>query len=205
MKNLHTKKEAANNEKPIKIKKSVEISPEAKEERRLLTAFLLDQTEELIKERNARKQKIEAEKIQLRGGKVISQLEIKKFITSLLQNYPSIFPNNNPFFKHMFRLHPSLKGQDHTIYRKSRLAGVLLTRLTYDRFRIIVLPALRVLAMPDGIRITKCYKYLTQTGIELLIQYRNEANKMMKKYADGQWYEFYAEFCKKYKGQPRLF
>jgi len=191
--------------KSVKQKKSVEISPEAAEERRLLSAFLLDKTAELTKERNERKQKIEAANIELRSGKSVSILGIRTIITALMQNYPSIFPNDNPFFKNMFRLHPKLMGKDYKKYAKPRLAGRLLTALTYDLFEIEVLPALIVFAMPDGVWRTKCYKHLTQEGIDKLIKFRNQANKMMKKYEDGQWYEFYAAFCEKYKGQRRLF
>lgn len=51
--------EAEKNIKPKKTapKKITEISPEAAEERKLLSAFLLDKTEELRKERNERQKR----------------------------------------------------------------------------------------------------------------------------------------------------
>lgn len=198
-------KPATADEKSIKAKKIVEISPEAAEERRLLQAFLLHQTEELRKQRNERKQKIEEASIELRNGKFISRREIKEYVTSLMQDYPSIFPNDNPFFTNMFRLHPKLKGFNPHEYKKPRLAGRLLKKLTYDLFEIDVLPALIVFAMPDGIRLAKCYRYLTQPGIDKLIQFRDQANKLMEKYNDGEWHEFYAKFSEVYRKQPRLF
>ena len=192
-------------EKKQKVKRTFEISPKALEERRLLTAFLLDKKEELIHERNIRRDKIERDTIELRGGKSISRLQIRLLVTSLNQDYDAAFPNENPFFKHMFRLHPKLMGLDYNKYKKPRLAGRLLKRLTYDRFEIEVLPTLLVFAVIDGMWITKCYKHLTREGIETLIRFRDEANEMMKDFKDGQWYEFYAQFEKIYRKQLRLF
>lgn len=192
-------------EKQQKVKRAYEISPEALEERQLLTAFILDKKEELIHERNARIAKIENETIEFIGGKSISRLQIRLLVTSLHQDYDAVFPNDNPFFKHMFRLHPKLQGLDYNKYKKPRLAGRLLKRLTYDRFGIDVLSPLLVFAMIDGIWITKCYKHLTKEGLETLIGFRNDANDMMKDFKDGQWYDFYAAFEEKYRKQPRLF
>ena len=195
----------------VKPRKVIEISEEAKEERRLLEAFLLDKKDELIKEQNRRRKQIEEEKIELRNGKIISRLGTKQFVTSLKQFYDAVFPNSNPFFKNMFRLHPYLYSYDPNEYIKPPLAGRLLKHLTYDRFNIEfstdVLPALRVLAMPDGVRLDKFYFYLTPKGVEYLIQFRDQANEMMKNFSDSKWYEFNFEYCKKYGlvCQPRLF
>ncbi|MFT3703097.1 MAG: P63C domain-containing protein [Agriterribacter sp.] len=188
-----------------KTKRPIEISTEAVEERRLLTAFLLDKKEELIRERAERQKKIETERIELRNGKTISRLEIIQFVTALIQSYPSVFPNDNPFFKNMFRLHPKLMGLDYTNYKKPRLAGKLLKFLTYDRFGIEVLPALVVFAMVDGFWITKCYRHLTEDGIKKFIQFRDQANEMMNGYKDGEWYEFSLAFSEKYRRQTHLF
>ena len=57
------------NSKPLKQRKQQEISPEEKEERRLLTAYLLDKKEELVKERNERQKRIAETEIELRSGK----------------------------------------------------------------------------------------------------------------------------------------
>ena len=191
--------------KNVKRKRTIEISPEAQEERRLLTAFLLDKKEELIKEKNERIYKIERVKIELRGGKSVTRLEIRLLITSIMQEYDAAFPNSNPFFKHMFRLHPKLMGLDYNSYSKPRLAGKLLKLLTYDRFGIEVLPALLVFARIDGFWITKCYKHLTEDGLAHLLKFRDDANEMMAKFKDGQWYEFYAQYEVTYRKQQRLF
>ncbi len=194
------------NRLPEKTRKIDEISPEAKEERRLLSKFLLDNTEELTKERNERKEKAEKDKIELNSGDFISLYEIKQFITANKPPYVARFPNDNPFFKNMFRLHPHLAGQDPNKFQKKRLAGRLLKKLTYDTFPIEVLPALRVLAMPGGIRLHKCHEFLTERGVEHLLKSRDISNIMMEKYNDLEWYEFDKEFSSKNKKpfQPNL-
>src|SRR5258705_5137823 len=192
-----------NSKESTKLKRSVEISEEALEERRLLTAFLLDKKEELIKERNRRKKQLDEETIELRGGKTISRLGVRQFVQSLKRDYTAIFPNTNPFFKNMFRLHPKLKGYNPNKYEKPYLAGKLLKKLTYNRFNTDfsqeVLPALIVFAMPDGIRLFKCHEFLTPAGVEEIMKFRNEANEMMDKYKKGNWYEFLKAFSAKHK------
>jgi hypothetical protein len=193
-----------------KAETRVEISPEAQVERLLLTSFLLDQKEELIKERNRRQRQIDQEQIELRSGKTVSIAGIREYVTALKRAYSAIFPNDNPFFANMFRLHPKLMTCDPKKYEKPFLAGRLLTKLTYNRFHTEfsqeVLGALVVLAMPDGVRIYKCHEFLTPAGVEHLIRFRDEANQMMEKYEDGQWYEFLRDFSAKYKQvfQPNL-
>lgn len=192
-----------NTDKPSKPKRNFEISEESQEERRLLTAFLLDQRNELIEEQNRRKQQIESEKIELRSGKIITRSEIKQFVTSLKQPYTARFPNDNPFFKNMFRLHPKLINHDPNKYEKPYLAGRLLKQLTYDRFRVEfsteVLPTLIVLAMPGGVRLYKCHEFLTADGTVHFTRFIDEANEMMEKYKDLQWYDFKKEYCSTYR------
>lgn len=205
------KSQIENTDKTPKQKRDFEISPEAQEERRLLEAFLLDKKEELIQERNKRKQHVESEKIELRSGRIISRLEIKQFVTSLKQPYTARFPNDNPFFKNMFRLHPKLINRDPNKFEKPYLAGRLLKQLTYDRFRIEfsieVLPTLIVLAMPGGVRLYKCHEFLTPDGAVHFTRFISEANEMMEKFDDLQWYAFKKEYSSKYKlpFQPMLF
>jgi len=204
MKNTQPKPQnAVNSEKKVPSKRNIEISPEAREERRLLTAFLLDKKEELIKERNDRLHKIEIERIPLRGGKTISRLEIRLLVTSMMQDYDAAFPNTNPFFKNMFRLHPKLMGLDYNSYKKPRLAGKLLKLLTYDRFDIEILPALLVFARIDNTWITKCYRHLTEDGLDRFLKFRDQANELMKDFKDGEWYDFYAKFEQLYRRQLR--
>ena len=203
--------ENENADKPSKPKRSYEISLESQEERQLLVAFLLDQRNELIQEQKERRQQIESEKIELRSGRIISRLEIKQFVTSLKQPYTARFPNDNPFFTHMFRLHPKLIKYDPNKFEKPYLAGKLLKQLTYDRFRnefsTEVLPTLIVLAMPGGVRLYKCHEFLTPEGTVHFTRFIEEANKMMEKYRDLQWYDVKKEYSSKYKlpFQPRLF
>jgi hypothetical protein len=113
--------------------------------------------EELIQERDRRKKQIEEEEIKLRSGKVVSRLGIKQFVQSIKHGYSTIFPNENPFFKNIFCLHPKLAGRNPHKYGKPYLAGKLLKKLTYNRFSTDfsqeVLAALIVFAMPDGLRI----------------------------------------------------
>jgi len=196
--------------KPVKRKRDLEISEEAKETRRLLAAFLLDQTEELKKERNRRKRKAEQAAIELRGGNVITLQGIKKYVTAFKRRYKAILPNTDPFFSHVFRLHPKLYGLDPRKYTKPYLAGKLLKKLLYDRFTVEfgadVLPALIVFAMPDGVRLYKCHEFLTDSGVVEIERFRDEANGMMKNYKDLNWYEFDKDFSSKCKlpFQPRL-
>lgn len=204
-------KKLIENSKPVKPKKKVEISEEAKEERRLLETFLLHETEKLTTERNKRLKQIEEEEIELRGGKIISRLQIKQFVTSIKRVYSAIFPNDNPFFSNMFRLHPQLINYNPNEYEKPYLAGKLLKQLTYDRFAVEysteVLPALIVFAIPDGIRLFKCHEFLTSLGVKEMIRFRDESNKMMEKYKDLEWYKFKKEYSTEYKlpFQPGLF
>ncbi|HMH32141.1 MAG TPA: P63C domain-containing protein [Puia sp.] len=206
-----TKKVDENSKPSVNPKKIVEISPESAEERRLLTDFLLDDVEQLTKERNRRKEQFEEEPFELRGGTVVTRLGIKLFVQSLKRPYTAIFPNKNRFFKNMFRLHPHLMKHDYEKYEKPYLAGKLLKKLTYDRFSTDfsqeVLATLIVFAMPDGIRLFKCHEFLTKDGVKAITKFRNQANRMMDKYKDGQWYEFLKEFSEKYKKvfQPEIF
>lgn len=208
---LDADKKREETEKPKLKKSSFEISQEALEQRRLLEAFLLDKKEELIKERNKRQKKFEEDVIELRGGQKISRLKIRKFVQSLPRIYSAVFPNENPFFTHMFRLHPRLAGHDPKEYYKPYLAGKLLKKLTYERFNTEfsqeVLSTLVVLAMPDGVRLFKCHEFLTPDGLIEFKRFRDEANEMMKDFKDGQWYDFMKEYSAKYKQvfQPRLF
>src|SRR6266536_154860 len=145
MKDEEIKKTTASDEgKRVIVKRPVEISPEAKEERLLLSGLLIEQTEDLAKAALRRKREIEEREIELNSGRKISIKQINDFVTAHRRAYSAIFPNENPFFKHMFRLHPSLFVLDPNEYIKPPLAGKLLKHLTYDRFDIEILPALRV-------------------------------------------------------------
>jgi len=198
-----TEENLKKNLKSSKVKPTTEISVEGAEERRLLTAFLLNKTEELTKERNDRQKQISQERIVLRSGASISRQDVTDLVTALRQDYESAFPNNNPFFKNMFRLHPALVGQDPDNYIKPALCGKLLRHLTYDRFSIEfssdVLPELRVFAMPDGMRLDKFYYYLTPKGFEHLKEFRDQANDLMSKFDNLQWHQFNLEYCKKHE------
>lgn len=193
------------------LKRDVEISDEALEKRRLLEAFLLDKKEELLKADKERRERIEKEIIQLRGGISITREQITQFVQSSKRIYSAVFPNTDRFFQNMFRLHPKLQGYDPNKYEKPFLAGILLKKLTYDRFTTEfsqdVLSALIVFAMPGGVRIHKCHEYLTDDGVKELKRFRDDANLLMDKYDDGQWYEFYKKFTELYKQtfQPRMF
>jgi hypothetical protein len=186
-----------------KVRSVPEISIEDAEKRRLLAALLLDQTNELTKERHERQLRIARERIDLRSGASISRQGITDFVIGLRQDYDSAFPNSNPFFKNIFRLHPALVGQDPDSYIKHPLCGKLLKHLTYDRFKIEfssdVLPELRVFAMPDGIRVDKFYKYLTPKGFACLKEFRDQANSLMSNFDNLQWYRFNLEYCRKHK------
>ena len=206
MKDEELKKTTGDENKRSVEKKPIEISPEAKEERLLLSGLLIQQTEDLAKAALKRKREIEEREIELNSGKIISIKQINHFVTAHRRAYTAIFPNENPFFKNMFRLHPSLFGLNPNEYVKPPLVGKLLKHLTYDRFDVEILSALRVLAMPDGIGLDKCHQYLTPKGVENFIQYRDQANEMMGKFDDLKWYEFNSEYSKKYKlvFQPKM-
>lgn len=189
--------------KTSKSKRSIEITPESREERRLLEAFLLKEKESLIDADKKRKKKILEEEIELRSGQIITRKEIQQFVQAQKELYDSVFPNTNPFFKNMFRLHPKLIGRNPLDYFKPPIAGKLLKHLTYERFNVEfstdVLPALRILAMPGNIRLDKFYWYLTPDALDHFKRFRDEANEMMEKYDALKWYEFDKEYCTKYK------
>ena len=189
---------------PISEKKNQEISDEALEERLLLSGFLVKRTDELTKEAERRKKEREEEQFELLSGKKISIKQIKDFVTAIRQPYTPQFPNSVPFFKEMYKL-LGWSDKDPNEYIKPTIVGNYLNELIYDRFDRDVLPALQVLAMPDGIRIAKFFQFLNEEGLVKLQQYRDEAIALMKEC--NTWYEFRKKYGENYHltVQKRMF
>jgi len=166
-----------------------ELSEEAKQERLFLSGMLIQQTEDLVKEAQKRKAKREAETIELRSGVKISLAEINSVVTAMRQPYEPKFPNEVPFYKEMYRL-KNWTHLDPNDYIKPPIVAKWTLEIIYGRFTKDVLPALETLnpAFSNGIRLHKHFQFLTQEAQEKLIEFRDDAIRVMK--TCSSWYEF---------------
>ena len=172
-------------------------SPEITEDRDQLTAFIKESREKLVEKGRQRKKEREKEEIELRNGKFILYEE---YISSTLREYIAMFPNENPFFKEMFRL-AGWTNLDPNRYIKPLDAKHYLVEIIYYRFHKEILPSLKEKAIPGK---HKLFQRLTDKGIDKLIQFRNDAVRMMKDYEDGEIYKFRMDYAKKYKTAAQL-
>lgn len=165
------------------------LSEDAIRERELLAGMLIHQTEEQTREAVERKKKRDEEEIELRSGEKISVALINNFVTALRQPYDPVFPNSIPFYKEIFRLN----GWDHlnpSDFIKPAIVGNWTVEILYSRLGKDVFPAISVLnpALSNGIRIHKCFQFLTEGGRAKFIRFRDEAIELMKKCSG--WIEF---------------
>lgn len=172
-----------NNEhtKPAKEDKKVEISEKAQQERLFLSGLLIQQTENLVKEAKKRKKKIEEELFELRSGEKISIKKINAIVNGSKNHYGSMFPNDNPFFKEIYRLYKWDHLNPNDFFKPAEVA-VLINEIIYGRFNREVLSAIHILNPYIGfcVRGHKNYQFLTKEGIELLKKYREEAIDIMR-------------------------
>jgi hypothetical protein len=175
--------------------KQNEISKEAQAERQFLTGLLIEQTEELTKKAQQRKQERANEEFELRSGVKISIQKIQDFVTANTQPYEPKFPNDIPFFKEMFRL-LSWTDKNPNDFTKPAVVGSFINEIIYQRFHRDVLPALQVMAMPGGVRMHKFFQFLTPEGQTKLEEYRDDAIRVMK--TCTSWYEFRLKYAKEF-------
>lgn len=166
-----------------------ELTDEAIKERQFLSGMLIQQTDDLAKEAKSRKKKREEEEIILRSGAKISFAQIKQTITAIRQPYVAAFPNSNPFYKEIYRLN-GWTNLDPNSYIKPPIVADWTIELIYNRIGKDIFPVLSVLnpALPNGIRLHKCFQFLTTEARIKFEQYRDEAIEVMRTCSD--WYEF---------------
>ncbi len=159
-----------------------ELSEEAIQERMLLEGLLIHQTEVSVREAVERRKRIEQEEIELRSGEKISIAQVRSIITASRQAYDAVFPNDVDFYKEIYRLN-GWKHLDPKEYIKPPMVGTWTIEMLYNRLGKDVFPALSALnpAFPNGIRLHKCFQFLTDDGRKHLIDFRDESIRLMKK------------------------
>lgn len=172
-----------------------ELTEEAKQERAFLTGLLIKQTDNLAEEAAKRRKRIEEREIELCSGKTISIAQIKSIITAIRQAYDAVFPNNNPYYKEIYRLN-GWSHLDPNEYIKPAIVGKWTIEMLYNRLGKDVFPALSALnpALPNGIRLHKCFQFLTDEGRKKLEDVRDETIKLMQRCQT--WHEFRMLLCK---------
>lgn len=174
-----------------------ELSEEAIHERAFLTGLFKQQADEIAKEAQKRKKRREDELIELRSGEKISISSIKSIITAIRQVYEAVFPNDIPFYKHIYRLN-GWTHLDPNKFVKPAIVGTWTIEMLYARLGKDIFPALSALnpALPSGIRLHKCFQFLTAEGRKKLEQYRDETIKLMEKCDD--WNNFRQKLFEEY-------
>lgn len=181
---------------PIQEAYHVEISPEQKLERTLLSGMLLQQTKDLVREKLERKKQRDQESIELIGGSSITLGALKTLLVEKRQPYEPRFPNAIPFFSEIFRLN-GWHDLDPAEYIKPKEVGTWVNELIYNRFSQVILPTIRKLnPKKTAGRVYKHFQFLTAEGQAELEQYRDEAIALMK--TCTTWYEFRVELFRKY-------
>lgn len=177
---------------PLENLRTVEISQEEKLERSLLSGLLLQQTDNLSRQRLEQKKQRDHEAIELLGGGTTSLGTLKALIAAKRQPYEPRFPRSIPFFSEIYRLN----GWHHLVpafYIKPDEVGVWINELIYNRFSQEVLPSLRMFnpKRTGGGRRHKHFQFLNDEGQAELEQYRDEAIALMQ--TCSTWYEFRAK------------
>lgn len=193
----------AEEEKKVKVieskeKKQVEITTEVREQRKELSDFLKEGADELARKERERKRAREKEVVILRSGEPIPYLNYIK--QGSLQDYSPQFPNDNPYFKEMYRL-AGWTNWDPDDYVKPPLARLYFVETIYYRFHKEILPTLKAKAIPGK---HKLFQLLTDEGLEKLRLFRDQTVEMMKTYDAGKIYEFRLEYANKYGTDVQL-
>jgi hypothetical protein len=175
------------NKEVKRSKKVSEISKEALEERHLLEGLLLQRTERQAAEDQELRRRRYEEEFELWSGKKISLKQLDDVISAARQPYEAVFPNTIPFFKEMYRL-LGWSDRNPNSFSKPGIVGRYIKELIYARFHGDVLPVLRTLAMPGGVRQAKFFQFLNEVGKEKLIQFRDDVIEVMKECSS--WDEF---------------
>lgn len=172
--------------------RKVEISQEEKLERSLLSGLLLQQTDNLNRQRLELKKQRDQEAIELIGGGTTSLGALKALIAAKRQPYEPRFPRSVPFFSEIYRLN-DWQHLDPAEYIKPAEVAVWINELIYNRFSLEVLPTLRMFnpKRTGGGRLYKHFQFLNAEGQAQLEQYRDEAIALMQ--TCFTWYEFRAK------------
>ena len=172
----------------------VQYSQKAKQ---LLIDALEKQSNEFAEEALIKKIERENEKIKFIGGAEFSLNEIKNIVNPHPQGYDPIFPNTVAYYTEIYRLNKWDDLNPHDFIKPACVAGWT-DALIYNRFPKEVLPAIQVLnsTVMGFIRLYKHYQFLTEEGLLMAINYRNEAIEVMK--GCNTWHQFRLEMKNKH-------
>ncbi|KAA9341152.1 P63C domain-containing protein [Larkinella humicola] len=180
-----------------------ELTPEQQEERLLISGMLFKQTEQFTEEELKRKRKrqkeiFESRIVELADGRQFTIKELHSLVVGIRQAYVSLFDNTTDFFSQVYRL-CGIQG-DPKKYTKPYKVSRIIRRIIYARFQVEVLPALEFFnpVVLGGFRRYKLSQYLNDEGKKKIIEFRKQAEEMMKTYPDLDWYRFEKAYCKKY-------
>lgn len=178
-------------------KKHGEVTPERLLEIGSITSFIIRQAEDDAKEQARRKEKKDAEIIELLGGNKTTFGALSALVTPKRGPYKSLFPNTEDFWREIFRTN-GWHDLDPTKYAKPRIVGKWVCELIYDRYTKEVLPAVRQYnpMVCNGFRLHKHFQFLTLEAQAMLVQYRDEAIALMKQCTT--WTEFRQKYLLKY-------
>jgi|GEM_PF-1510964 len=181
-----------------------ELTPEQQEERLLISGMLFKQTDqisedELNRRKKRQKEIFESRIIEFSGQRKFTVKELLTLVVGIREAYVALFDNSTDFFPQVYRVY-GIQG-DPKNYRKPYKVSRILRRLIYTRFQVEVLPALEHLnpVLPGGFRRYKLSQYLNGDGKSMIIQFREEAEKMMSGFSALDWYSFEKSYCKIYK------
>ena len=159
-----------------------EISEESKIDRAVTTNLIFKRSKEETAEAVKRKKDRKEQEIELLNGTKTTVEELCPYVVSKKRPYASLFPNNNSFFKELFRIN-GWHHLDPNEYIKPKIVSKMIDALIYNRFASEVLPNLRKLnpLLANGFRKYKLFEYLDDEGQEIVLQFRNEAIAEMEK------------------------
>jgi hypothetical protein len=175
--------------------------------RRALAQEIFDKTKALTPaELKAKNQEDEKLKITLLDNSVTSVFEQKKLVSDLKQPYKPIFPNENPYYLHAFRL-LNLPG-DPKKFIKHKKVRIFTLNTVYKLMPKEVMQELYK-KNPFLIKILrrryKLFEYLDSDGRMMLLEFRDSINEIANRSAD--LYEFNKNLFEKHgvMYQLRLF
>jgi hypothetical protein len=162
--------------------KQVSTQKEIEQDKETLIGFLIKQSDALAEEALRKKKARDDEKIRFINGMQISLNEIRNIIVATALPYSPMFPNDVDFYKEIYRLY-GWDDKDPNEYIKPACVAKLTNAIIYGRFSKDVLPTLQVLngVLPNSwIRGYKHFQFLNTEGQKQLIEFRDEAIKVMK-------------------------
>ncbi|MFN8290265.1 MAG: P63C domain-containing protein [Chitinophagaceae bacterium] len=174
------------------------------ENKQLLIDLLTRESDQFAQESQLLRKKRESEKINFIGGAEFSIKDIQDIVMANAQRYRPMFPNDNPFFKEMYRLN-GWTDRDPNEWIKPLPVPNWINEIIYGRFSKDVLPAIQILNpfLPGMcIRGFKNFQFLNEEGQNLVLQYRDQAVEVMEKCQT--WHEFRLKMAKEH-GVPYVY